>query len=108
MLLRKIYFSVAERALLSQFALKENHIPYLYGKSKCFFSTSIAETLHLSHHLKSNKTIGVLNKKGINSFFPIQSKTFIPIFEGKDVIAGDKTGSGKTMAFTLPVIERFR
>lgn len=41
-------------------------------------------------------------------FFPIQYNTFDFIYNGKDIIARDRTGSGKTIAFTLPVIERFR
>jgi superfamily II DNA/RNA helicase len=52
--------------------------------------------------------IQVLQEKGIKRFFPIQYETFEQIFKGKDLIARDRTGSGKTMAFSLPVIERFR
>jgi ATP-dependent RNA helicase DDX21 len=52
--------------------------------------------------------IQVLKEKGIHKFFPIQYETFDSIFRGKDLIARDRTGSGKTIAFSLPVIERFR
>lgn len=52
--------------------------------------------------------IQVLQEKGIKRLFPIQYETFEHIFKGKDLIARDRTGSGKTMAFSLPVIERFR
>ena len=49
-----------------------------------------------------------MNKKGIKFFFPVQYNTFDTIYKGKDLIARDRTGSGKTMAFSLPIIERFR
>ena len=39
---------------------------------------------------------------------PIQIKTFLPIFEGKSIIARDRTGSGKTLAFALPILEKIR
>ena len=50
----------------------------------------------------------MLNKKGIKFFFPVQYNTFDLIYKGKDLIARDRTGSGKTMAFSLPILERFR
>jgi superfamily II DNA/RNA helicase len=50
----------------------------------------------------------VLNDKGIKKFFPVQYETFEFIYQGLDVIARDRTGSGKTIAFALPIIERFR
>jgi superfamily II DNA/RNA helicase len=52
--------------------------------------------------------IQVLNKKGIKFFFPIQYNTFQTIYSGQDLIGRDRTGSGKTMAYSLPVLERFR
>ena len=52
--------------------------------------------------------IQVLKDKGIKRFFPVQYETFEQIFNVKDLIARDRTGSGKTMAFSLPIIERFR
>jgi len=66
------------------------------------------EKSDLSYFIKNEKMIQVLKEKGINSFFPIQYETFDAIFKGRDLIARDRTGSGKTMAFSLPVIERFR
>jgi superfamily II DNA/RNA helicase len=66
------------------------------------------ENSELSYFIKNEKMIQVLKDKGIKRFFPVQYETFESIFKGKDLIARDRTGSGKTMAFSLPVIERFR
>lgn len=52
--------------------------------------------------------LAVLRDKGVKRFFPVQYETYESIFKGKDLIAKDRTGSGKTMAFSLPIIERFR
>ena len=62
----------------------------------------------LSYFVKNEGMIQVLREKGIKSFFPVQYETFDHIYSGKDLIARDRTGSGKTIAFSLPVIERFR
>jgi ATP-dependent RNA helicase DeaD len=37
---------------------------------------------------------------------PVQSATFRPIRDGKDVIVRSKTGTGKTAAFAIPMLER--
>jgi ATP-dependent RNA helicase DeaD len=37
---------------------------------------------------------------------PVQSATFRPIRDGKDVIVRSKTGTGKTAAFGIPILER--
>lgn len=39
---------------------------------------------------------------------PIQSLSIPPILSGRDVLASSITGSGKTAAFTLPLLERFK
>jgi ATP-dependent RNA helicase DDX21 len=36
--------------------------------------------------------------------FPIQIETFSAVYEGRDVLASDRTGSGKTIAYSLPII----
>ena len=37
---------------------------------------------------------------------PVQAGCIPPMLEGKDVIAKAPTGTGKTMAFGIPIIER--
>ncbi|KNC85409.1 hypothetical protein SARC_02408 [Sphaeroforma arctica JP610] len=54
----------------------------------------------------TQETIAKLTTKGVTSLFPIQIESFGPIFEGKDVIGRARTGTGKTLSFALPVIER--
>lgn len=39
--------------------------------------------------------------------FPIQYETFKLIQSGKDVLASDRTGSGKTLGYTLPILQKF-
>ncbi len=52
--------------------------------------------------------IKVLQKKGVKYFFPIQYSTYQIIYNSEDLIGKDRTGSGKTIAYSLPLIERFR
>ena len=53
-------------------------------------------------------TITNLKSRGIVNLFPIQQECFAPIFGRKDVIGRDLTGSGKTFAFALPIVEYLR
>lgn len=49
-----------------------------------------------------------MENKGIKSLFPIQVQTFEGVYEGRDILASDRTGSGKTIAYSLPIIEKLR
>ena len=56
----------------------------------------------------TDKTVEVLKAKGITSLFPIQTHCFYPMYQREDLIARDLTGSGKTFAFALPIVEYMR
>ncbi|CAL5399146.1 unnamed protein product [Camellia sinensis] len=47
-----------------------------------------------------------LHNRGITSLFPIQRAVLVPALEGRDIIARAKTGTGKTLAFGIPIIKR--
>ena len=47
-----------------------------------------------------------LMEVGYKSMFPIQEQAIPPLLEGKDVIGQAHTGSGKTAAFAIPIIEK--
>lgn len=51
-------------------------------------------------------TIERLAKNGISRTTEVQAGTFDLVFEGKDIIAKSRTGTGKTLAFALPLMER--
>ena len=50
----------------------------------------------------------VLNKQGIKVATPVQEKAIPAIFKGKDVIAKSQTGTGKTLAYLLPLVQRIQ
>ena len=50
--------------------------------------------------------IQVLQKVGVKEPTPIQEKSIPLIFKGQDVIAKAQTGTGKTLAFLLPLLQR--
>ena len=47
-----------------------------------------------------------LRDAGYTTMFPIQEQAIPPLLEGRDVIGQAHTGSGKTAAFSIPMIER--
>lgn len=49
--------------------------------------------------------IDLLSKNGIKTPTPIQEKTIAKIIGGKDIIGEAQTGTGKTLAFLLPMIQ---
>lgn len=49
-----------------------------------------------------------INKKGFRQPTPIQRKTIPLILQKRDIVGMARTGSGKTAAFVLPMIERLK
>ncbi|XP_064617477.1 nucleolar RNA helicase 2-like isoform X2 [Liolophura sinensis] len=56
----------------------------------------------------SDSTIQLLKEKGVTYLFPIQAKTFDSVYAGHDVIAQARTGTGKTLSFALPLVEKLQ
>ena len=54
----------------------------------------------------SKKTLAAITEMGFEEPSPIQSKTIPLVMEGKDVIGQAQTGTGKTAAFGIPIVER--
>ncbi|KAK8623701.1 hypothetical protein V6N13_065064 [Hibiscus sabdariffa] len=59
------------------------------------------EELGLDHRL-----IRALLKKGVGKPFPIQRVAIPLILQGKDVVAQARTGTGKTFAYLLPLLQK--
>ncbi|KAI9501276.1 P-loop containing nucleoside triphosphate hydrolase protein [Coemansia spiralis] len=64
-----------------------------------------ANELSLDNFPLSDATKSALRSRGIEALFPIQASTLKPIMDGHDVLGRARTGTGKTLAFSLPMIE---
>uniref|UniRef100_A0A803Y707 RNA helicase n=1 Tax=Meleagris gallopavo TaxID=9103 RepID=A0A803Y707_MELGA len=53
-------------------------------------------------------TINLLKARDVKYLFPVQVKTFQPIYDGKDLIAQARTGTGKTFSFAIPLTEKLQ
>jgi len=47
-----------------------------------------------------------IEELGFCTLFPIQAQAIVPLLEGKDVIGQAQTGTGKTAAFGVPMVQR--
>lgn len=54
----------------------------------------------------SSALMQAIEKQGFDTASPIQAKAIPPVLEGHDVLAAAQTGTGKTAAFSLPVLHR--
>jgi len=65
-----------------------------------------ADPMDVGNFNMSDVTVAALRKRGVDALFPIQQAVLKPALEGSDVVGRARTGTGKTLAFSLPVIER--
>jgi len=61
---------------------------------------------HWIEYGMSSGVIDVLSGKGITTLTPVQAEAFKPILAGRDVIGRSRTGTGKTLAFGMPAMQR--
>ena len=54
----------------------------------------------------SKEVMKGIEELGFDNLFPIQAQAMSPLLEGKDVIGQAETGTGKTAAFGIPMVER--
>jgi ATP-dependent RNA helicase MSS116 len=79
-----------------------------------FFSSNVAEPSSLSEERKRFEdidgihpiTLKALRGKGLETMTEIQEKTYHAAVNGQDVLGRARTGTGKTLAFLLPGLER--
>lgn len=53
-----------------------------------------------------NRLLDGIDAMGYETATPVQEQVIKPILEGKDIIASAQTGTGKTAAFLLPVVNK--
>jgi ATP-dependent RNA helicase RhlE len=56
----------------------------------------------------SAELLRAIEKQGYDVATPIQQQAIPLVLDGKDVLAGAQTGTGKTAGFTLPVLQRLQ
>jgi ATP-dependent RNA helicase DeaD len=52
------------------------------------------------------ETLKAIEEKGFKNPTPIQEKAIPPLLEGKDLVGQAQTGTGKTAAFGIPIVEK--
>lgn len=56
----------------------------------------------------SAELLRAVEKQGYNEATPIQQQAIPLVLQGKDLLAGAQTGTGKTAGFTLPVLQQLQ
>lgn len=77
-----------------------------------FTNTNAATTKHKKGSFASfglsKMIVGNITRKGFRQPTPIQRKTIPLILQNRDIVGMARTGSGKTAAFVLPMIEKLK
>uniref|UniRef100_A0A8C5DAR1 RNA helicase n=1 Tax=Gouania willdenowi TaxID=441366 RepID=A0A8C5DAR1_GOUWI len=76
--------------------------------NKLLYDTQEQKEGAFSNFRISQVTVDKLKARGVSYLFDIQVKTFDAVYDGEDVIAQARTGTGKTFSFALPLIEKLQ
>ena len=71
---------------------------------------SQAEKMHIADYVLglNSHLLKAIGRKGFTVPTPIQRKTIPLVLDGQDVVGMARTGSGKTAAFVIPMIEKLK
>ncbi|CBI31778.3 unnamed protein product, partial [Vitis vinifera] len=64
------------------------------------------EGLEISKLGIAQEIVSALANKGITKLFPIQRAVLEPAMQGRDMIGRARTGTGKTLAFGIPIMDK--
>ncbi|KAI7735284.1 hypothetical protein M8C21_031057 [Ambrosia artemisiifolia] len=67
---------------------------------------SNSDGLEISKLGINHEIVDALAKKGITKLFPIQRAVLEPAMQGRDMIGRARTGTGKTLAFGIPIMDK--
>ena len=70
-------------------------IEHTHAEASSFYGLGIAPRL-----------LGILDKSGFKSPTPIQAQAIPVAIQGKDIVGIAQTGTGKTLAFGIPMLQR--
>uniref|UniRef100_A0A1J3JR15 RNA helicase n=1 Tax=Noccaea caerulescens TaxID=107243 RepID=A0A1J3JR15_NOCCA len=76
------------------------------GDSESVGSSSGGDGLAISELGISPEIVKALSGRGIDKLFPIQKAVLEPAMQGRDMIGRARTGTGKTLAFGIPIIDK--
>ncbi|KAK7386994.1 hypothetical protein VNO78_27425 [Psophocarpus tetragonolobus] len=77
-----------------------------YSNEEQSFGANSDEGLEIAKLGISSEIVDALAKKGIAKLFPIQRAVLEPAMQGRDMIGRARTGTGKTLAFGIPILDR--
>ncbi|XP_027932619.1 DEAD-box ATP-dependent RNA helicase 53, mitochondrial-like [Vigna unguiculata] len=77
-----------------------------YSNEDVGSGTNCDEGLEIAKLGISTEIVEALAKKGIAKLFPIQRAVLEPAMQGRDMIGRARTGTGKTLAFGIPILDR--
>ncbi|KAK7333687.1 hypothetical protein VNO80_30464 [Phaseolus coccineus] len=77
-----------------------------YSNEEVGSGTNCDEGLEIAKLGISSEIVDALAKKGIAKLFPIQKAVLEPAMQGRDMIGRARTGTGKTLAFGIPILDR--
>jgi len=87
--------------------MAQSHLSSLfcYDARQCHFQLR-ASSVSFSSLSLTDSLVHLLKQKGYREPTPIQAAAIPVILTGKDVMASAQTGTGKTAAFTLPILQQ--
>ncbi len=71
---------------------------------KVFLDTFIRKNMNFYSLGLTEELLQAVKKQGYNAPTPIQAQAIPAILDGKDIMGGAQTGTGKTAAFALPIL----
>ncbi|XP_076901478.1 DEAD-box ATP-dependent RNA helicase 53, mitochondrial-like isoform X2 [Bidens hawaiensis] len=78
---------------------------YAVAADPSFDDKASSDGLEIAKLGISQDIVTALAKKGITKLFPIQRAVLEPAMQGRDMIGRARTGTGKTLAFGIPIMD---